>query len=121
MKKVRNKKRWYVKYFEEVRSLLLDQIGHNYQEMLDSGFAWPIVDMRIKYVKPLVLHQKIRVTATLVEFENRLKIDYHIMDLSTKEIITKAHTVQVAVDMKTQEMHFETPTLFQNAVKKAMV
>ena len=110
----------YVKYFEEVRSVLLDQIGHNYQEMLDSGFAWPIVDMRIKYVKPLTLHQKIRLTATLIEFENRLKIDYHIMDIETQEPLTKAHTIQVAVHIETQEMHFETPAAFRNSVQKAL-
>ena len=92
----------------------------NYQEMLDSGFAWPIVDMRIKYVKPLTLHQKIRLTATLIEFENRLKIDYHIMDIETQEPLTKAHTIQVAVHIETQEMHFETPAAFRNSVQKAL-
>ncbi len=107
----------YVRYFEDVRSILLDKIGHNYIEMIASGFAWPVVDMRLKYVKPLKLHQKSRVIATLIEFKNRLKIDYQIIDLETNNILTKASTIQVAVDMTTQEMCFETPPVFQKAVQ----
>ena len=40
----------YVKYIEDARCQLLDEIGYNYQDMEDSGYLWPIVDMRLKYV-----------------------------------------------------------------------
>jgi len=110
----------YVRYFEEIRSALLEKIGHNYKEMLASNYAWPIVDMRIKYVKPLTLHQEATVEATLMEYENRLKIEYRIYDTKTKTTLTKASTVQVAVDMTTQEMQFETPAIFQSCVRGAL-
>lgn len=111
----------YVRYFEEVRSLLLDKVGHNYKEMVASNYAWPIVDMRIKYVKPLCLHQQATVEATLLEYENRLKIDYRIYDHHTNDILTKATTIQVAVDIATQEMQFETPKIFQACIKGTLV
>lgn len=110
----------YVRYFEDVRSALLEKVGHNYKEMVSSNYAWPIVDMRIKYVKPLTLHQDATVEATLVEYKNRLKIEYRLYDTKTKDVLTKASTIQVAVDMATQEMQFETPELFQNCVKEAL-
>lgn len=110
----------YVRYLEDARSALLDKIGHNYNEMVASGFAWPLVDMRLKYVKPLKLHQKIRVTATVIEFENRLKIEYQLIDRDTGNILTKAYTIQVAVDIKTQDMLFETPPVFQEAVQNSL-
>lgn len=30
----------YVKYLEVARCALLDDIGHNYTQMKDSGYAW---------------------------------------------------------------------------------
>ncbi len=110
----------YVRYFEEVRSLLLDTIGHNYKEMVASNHAWPIVDMCIKYVRPLRLHQEATVEATLIEYENRLKIDYRIYDRKTKAVTTKATTIQVALNITTEEMQFETPEVFQTCVKRAL-
>src|SRR3546814_5621875 len=73
----------YARYLEHVRSALLDKIGYNYQEMIDSGCMWPIVDMRIKYVKSIRFHQAIRIQAMLAEYENRIRIYYRICDRPT--------------------------------------
>ena len=99
----------YPRYFEQVRCELMDSIGYNFHEMDESGYIWPIVDMRIKYVRPLRFGQKIALTATIVEFENRLKIDYRIRDEETGEVLTKAMTIQVAVVAATGELCLECP------------
>lgn len=99
----------YVKYFEIARCDLLDKIEYNYPEMEQSGYAWPVIDLRIRYAYPLQFQQKVKVTATLVEWENRLKINYQIDDLATGQRLTKGYTVQVAVDMSTNEMLFVSP------------
>lgn len=104
----------YAKYFEEARSALLDKIGYNYPEMRASGYVWPIIDMRIKYINPVRFGSSIRIQATLVEYENRLKIDYLIADAETGTRLTKAYTCQVAVDMESEEMRLVSPDiLFQ--------
>ena len=64
----------YLRYFEEARAALLDEIGFGYRAMEASGFAWPIVDLAIKYVRPLRLAQEFTVRATLTEYENRICI-----------------------------------------------
>ncbi|HKW55194.1 MAG TPA: acyl-CoA thioesterase, partial [Stellaceae bacterium] len=64
----------YVRFLEQARCALLDKIDYNYSEMLRSGYAWPVVDLRIKYVRPVRFGQEVRVTATMVEYENRIKI-----------------------------------------------
>jgi acyl-CoA thioester hydrolase len=107
----------YPRFFERARCALLDLIGYNYSEMRQSGFAWPIVDMRIKYVRPIIFAQNIVVTATLAEYENRLKIDYRIRDRATGEVLTKATTVQVAVRIETGEMQLESPAALVTRVK----
>lgn len=110
----------YARFFEQARCALLDKLDYNYQQMSESGFAWPIVDMRIKYVRPLRFPQSVKVVATLVEYENRLKIDYVIRDIENNERLTKGYTVQVAVDKKTEEMLFQSPIAFRQKVEEIL-
>ena len=99
----------YVQFFENARCALLDRIDYNYPQMDESGYLWPIVDMRVKYVRPCRFGQKIKITATLKEYENRLKIDYLISDADSGEKLTKGFTIQVAVEKATGEMLFASP------------
>jgi acyl-CoA thioester hydrolase len=99
----------YVKYLEVVRCALLDKIGYNYVEMKASGYAWPIIDMHLRYAAPATFGQVLRLRAEIVEWENRLKIDYLISDAATGRRLNKASTIQVAVDMATKEMCFVSP------------
>jgi acyl-CoA thioester hydrolase len=99
----------YVKYLEVVRCALLDKIGYNYVEMKESGYAWPIIDMHLRYAAPATFGQVIRLRAEIVEWENRLKIDYLISDAASGRRLNKASTIQVAVDMATKEMCFVSP------------
>jgi acyl-CoA thioester hydrolase len=100
---------YYVKYFEVVRCVLLDQIGYNYRQMRESGYAWPVIDLHIRYPQPARFGQKLRVKAKLVEWENRLKIKYLIEDADSGQRLTKGHTVQVAVDIEAKEMCLVSP------------
>lgn len=100
----------YFRYFEEARCALLDRIQYNYLEMRDSGYAWPIVDARIKFIRPLVFGQRVRVRATLEEYETRLKIGYEIRN-GEGVILTRGSTIQVAVDMATEELCFTSPPI----------
>jgi len=99
----------YPRFLEQARTALMEKIGYSFAEMTASGFLWPIVDMRIKYVGPVLLRQEIEVTATLKEYLHSLKIDYRIADRASGAVLTKAHTMQVAVAADTQEMALECP------------
>jgi len=99
----------YPKYLELARCALLQRFNYDYPQMRDSGYLWPIVDMRLKYVKSAVFLQRLKVSATFAEWENRLKIDYEIRDAADGSVLTKAHTIQVAVDMQTREMLYVCP------------
>lgn len=101
----------YVKYLELARSALLAQFDYDYPRMRESGYAWPVVDMRLKYVRSATFGQKLKVTATVTEWENRLRIDYVMRDAATGQKVNVAHTIQVAVDIATREMCFVCPTV----------
>ncbi|NWB97307.1 acyl-CoA thioesterase [Pseudomonas gingeri] len=110
----------YVKYLEVARCALLDHIGHNYTQMLESGYAWPVIDLQLRYVRGAVFGQKINVRANLVEWENRLKVNYLITDLASGERLTRASTVQVAVEIQSREMQLASPKIFVDAVEKVL-
>lgn len=99
----------YAKYFEIARCALLDTFGYNYDDMAASGYAWPVIDMHLRYVKAITFGQEIRVRAILREWEYRLKIDYVISDAKTGERLSKGHTIQVAVAIATREMCLMSP------------
>ncbi|MBV1930658.1 MAG: acyl-CoA thioesterase [Porticoccaceae bacterium] len=101
----------YVKYFELARCVLFDKIDYNYLQMKDSGYAWPVIDLRIRYPGPTVFNQKVTVKAAISEWENRLKIDYEIRDSLTSKRLTRGYTIQVAVDMSSEEMCLESPAI----------
>jgi acyl-CoA thioester hydrolase len=76
--------------------------------------------MRIKYIRSIRFAQTIRVQATLVEYENRIRIDYRILDDATGALLTKARTDQVAVSAATGELRFESPASFIDKVRKLL-
>ena len=110
----------YVKYLEVARCALLDHIDHNYTQMLDAGYAWPVIDLQLRYVRGATFGQRLNVRANLVEWENRLKISYLITDLATGERLTRACTVQVAVEIASREMQLASPQCFIEAVESVL-
>lgn len=101
----------YVKYLELARCALLARFNYDYPQMRESGFAWPIVDLRLKYVRPAAFGQELLVRARIVEWEIRLKIDYEIRDAAHGHRLTTASTIQVAVDMRNGEMQYVCPPI----------
>ncbi len=101
----------YAKYFELARCALLSKINYDYMQMRDSGYTWPIIDLRIRYIRSAIFGQKLIVRAEITEWENRLKIVYQINDKLTGHRLTRGHSCQVAVDMTNGEMCFESPAI----------
>ncbi|TLX54127.1 acyl-CoA thioesterase [Stutzerimonas nosocomialis] len=110
----------YVKYLEQARCALLERIGHGYVQMRESGYAWPIVDLQLRYLRPALFNQRIVVRADLVEWEHRLKINYLIVDAGNGERLTRGTSVQVAVEIATREMQMASPRVLVDAVERAL-
>lgn len=108
----------YAKYLEKARCVLLDKLDYNYVQMKEEGYAWPVVHLNIKYIRPLIFKQKILIKAILVEYENCLKIKYLITDFEKKEKLTKAETLQVAINLKNGELCYTSPAIFLEKIKK---
>lgn len=101
----------YAKYFELARCKLLEQLDYNYSQMRASGYAWPVIDLHVRYIQPLLFQQKITVQVWITEWENRLRMNYLITDSATGAKLTKGRTDQVAVDMRTRELLLASPAI----------
>lgn len=101
----------YVQYLEQARCALLQRFNYDYPEMRASGYSWPIIHLQLKYVRPAEYGMRLGVRACITEWEHRLRIDYTVRDLATNERLTKAHTLMVAVDMRSKEMQFASPPI----------
>jgi acyl-CoA thioester hydrolase len=107
----------YIKYFELARCALLDKIGYGYNEMKDSGFAFPVTTLSVKYIKPLQFGDRVRAKAVLVEFENCIKIKYELYNALTGEKTTKGESSQMAYNMVKDEACFVCPGVFIEKVE----
>jgi acyl-CoA thioester hydrolase len=99
----------YVKYLELARCALLERLGYGYQQMRESGYGWPVVDLRLKYTRPATFNQRLVVRVEIVEWENRLKMTYVIRDAGSGAKINTATSIQVAVSLATREMQYVCP------------
>lgn len=102
----------YIRYMEQGRCALLDDYSMTYDDMEKLGFAFPVVTMRVKYVKPATFNQKIVIRVVHIPDENFLIFKYEILDSATREKLCVAETKQMAVDIKTGESCFQLPEPF---------
>jgi len=85
-----------------------------------SGYAWPVIDLQLRYMRGATFGQRLVVRASLVEWENRLKLHYLISDAVTGERMTRASTVQVAVHIDSGEMQLASPQVMLDAVQQVL-
>jgi len=107
----------YFRYFEAARVVLLRRIDYDYPQMQASNYMWPIIEARVRYAQPLQYAQQIRVTAGLMEWENRLKIAYRIVDRASGKRVTSGHTIQCAVRVDTRELQLVSPPALLDRLK----
>ena len=107
----------YVNYFERARCALLEKLHYTYLDMEESGYLFPVTDVRIKYIKSLRFGDSCRAKAILDEYENMLKINFELYNAETGELTTKGSVSQMCIDMKTGESQFVCPKVFTDRVE----
>ena len=110
----------YLKYLEIARWPLMDRLGYGYEAMVASGYLWPIIEVHVRYIRAAKFGDRLTVTASLVEWQNRLAINYLIMNVKTRARVARARTVQVAVDGASGELQFVSPAPFLRQVEASL-
>ncbi len=106
----------YVKYLEMARCELLDKLGYNYIAMKKDGYAFPIVKLDMKYVRPAFFNDVIKITTTLSECDTFLKFHY-LVENEKGEKLSEANTAQAVIEMKSLQTCFEMPQTLKNALE----
>lgn len=109
----------YLKYLENARWALMDRLEFGLQAMIASGYAWPIVEAHVKYVRAARFGDRLVVQASLVEWQSRLAVHYLVTNAATAERVARARTVQVAVEASTGVLQFATPAVLLERVAAA--
>jgi len=103
----------YAHYLDAARAALLARYDYGDAQMLASGYAWPIVEMHMRYMAPFEPDQPVRIRATIVEWEHRLGIDYLVSSMRTGKRLHRASSVQVALEIATGRMCWASPSVLR--------
>jgi acyl-CoA thioester hydrolase len=107
----------YINFFEVGRRALLEKIGYSYDEMVKSGFSFPVIEVSAKFLNSLRLNERARIKAILMEYENRILIRYEIRNVKTGVLTTKGSSTQMAFDMRTSDSCFVSPPILIEKVE----
>lgn len=98
----------YFRYYDTARVALLERLNFGYRAMAANGQIWPVVDTRVRYLRPIPFGDSIVVEAQLVEWEFRLRLFYRILNRAG-ELLNEAYTIQVPVDARTDTLIIGAP------------
>ena len=110
----------YVKYLENARWAVMDRIGFGLQAMLTSGFIWPVVGLEVKYIRAARYGERLRVQASIVEWDAKLVLNYLMLDAKDGSRVGRAQTTQVAVERETGTLQLVSPACLIDRVRAAL-
>ena len=110
----------YAKYLENARWALMHRIGYGLDQMIGSGYGWPVIELEIRYLRFSRFRDRLRVRASMVEWENRLVIHYLVLDAVSGDRVARGRSVQVAVEIATRELQFVCPPALVDRIVAAV-
>lgn len=108
----------YVRYLENARWALMERLGIDLDAMMKSGYLWPIVDLQVKYIRAARYGDPLLVRASLVDWQQRLAINYLVTDERDGARVARAQTVQVAVVPPDNELLLAMPEWLTSRVER---
>ena len=91
----------YSTYFEVARVEMLRNLGVSYKELEDSGISLPVLEYRIKYLKPAFYDQILTVSTRIQELPSaRIRFEYETRNESN-DLLNIAETTLVFMNSET--------------------
>jgi acyl-CoA thioester hydrolase len=105
----------YAEFLEDAREAFGRKYDLGYLMMYDKGFFEPLVDLHLKYKRPLIYGMKPEVYIVYRPCEAaKIVFDYEIRDVATKEVFATAHSVQVFMDKNNHQMVLTNPDFYED-------
>ena len=87
----------YATYFEVARVEALRDLGISYKELEDDGFLLPVAEFNVKYLKPALYDDELRILTSIKEEPGvRIRFEYSVFNQNGDEL-AKAETTLVFV------------------------
>ena len=111
----------YMRYMEQARCDLLSKLGYTYIDMKIDGYIYPIAKMETKYIKPARFYDVLTVQTELLSIEPSLEFKYTFYNKETNEKIFEARTMQIAINVNTNESVYTPPKKLSEKLKGSLL
>jgi len=109
----------YIAWLEEARVECLRSIGVDFADLVALGCDLPVVELSIRYHRPLRLGMTAVVKARMLEIDGvRLNWDNQIQSLDGEELYVTAMVTLVAIDREKGKIMRQLPPAVQTALAK---
>lgn len=115
----------YIKWFEEARTYLMDEIDFGYDKMEEEGIVVPVLSVFSEYKSMTRFGETVSIEATIKEFTGvKLIVSYEITDHETGEVRCTGETKHAFLDKETyrplslKRKHKEIFDLFQSVMEQ---
>lgn len=95
----------YLKLFEIGRNELLRELGVPYREVEDRGFLLPVTETHVKYVKPALYDDLLRIETT-IGFVKRASNRFDYVIYREEDLVARGYTVHACWDKGNQIVRF---------------
>lgn len=92
----------YIKWFEEARTYLLEEIGFSYHEMEKTGIVVPVLSVQADYKSMVRFGETVEIVAKVTTFTGvKLIVSYEVRDIETQEVRSIGETKHAFLDKET--------------------
>lgn len=103
----------YVVYFESAREAFGKKYRIDYLHLYDLGYYTPLVELNIRYKRPLMYGDTARVVITFIDTDSaKIRFDYEIYNAETGVLAVTGNTLQVFTDVQEQKLVWNMPEFF---------
>lgn len=113
----------YLVYFEVARTEMLRNMGYEYRKLENMGIILPVLECRVKYIKPAVYDDEVEVSCKVSYFKGiRMRIEYEMKSKESGELLAIGETEHafVSKDMKPVKISKVDPKLVEK-LKDSMI
>ena len=112
----------YIAWMEEARIESLHSIGIEFADLVNLGCDLPVVEISVRYHKPVKLGMVVVVKTRMANTEGvRLDWDYKIQSLDGKELYVTAKVTLVTIDREKGKIMRRLPPAVEAALTKLSV
>lgn len=106
----------YIRFFEEARLDMMEQVGMDYAAMEATGLIIPVLGVQCQYVFPFTYGDEMEISTKLVKFDGlRMEFSYEIRISGEDKVRTTGSSSHCFLnrDMKPVRMKRDYPEIYQ--------